>query len=147
MDEVDIFNTAHWAVTHRRDARYDGYLIISSVETASDLNELSDEALSSLGLIMKAVERLLAKAYTPYKVVFYKLGFSPGLNVHFHAAPVSKDLLAEVSRHPGYPDAPDGNDVIVFLSREYCERPLNAIEVEKQRVAVRLLRGLVDPGV
>ncbi|WP_448124036.1 hypothetical protein [Pseudomonas veronii] len=140
MDELRVFSNTHWIVTHRRDSRYDGYLIISSEETASDLSDLSDEAMSSLGLVMKTSERLLAKVYSPYKVMFYKLGFSPDFNAHFHVAPVSEDLLAEISKHPGYSDNPDGNDAIVFLSREYCERPLTAGEAEKQLSAVHLLR-------
>ncbi|MBK5516781.1 hypothetical protein [Pseudomonas sp. TH10] len=144
MDELSVFKNPHWAVTHRRDARYDGYLIISSEETASGLSGLSHAALASLGSVMKAVELLLTKAYAPYKVVFYKLGFSPGFNVHFHVAPVSQALLAEISNYPGYSDNPDGNDAIVFLSREYCERSLSADEIEKQLSAVCLLKGLFD---
>lgn len=144
MDELRVFNNTHWTVTHRRDARYDGYLIISSEETASGLGGLSHEALASLGPVMKAVELLLTRAYAPYKVVFYKLGFSPGFNVHFHVAPVSEALLAEISNHPGYSDNPDGNDVIIFLSREYCERSLSADEMEKQLSAVRRLKDCFD---
>ncbi|WP_122259914.1 hypothetical protein [Pseudomonas syringae] len=140
MDELRVFSNAHWTVAHRQDSRYDGYLIISSEETAACLSDLSDEAMSSLDLVMKTSERLLAKVYSPYKVMFYKLGFSPGLNAHFHVAPVSKDLLAEISKHPGYSDNPDGNDALVFLSREYCERPLTAGETEKHLSAVHLLR-------
>ncbi|MBN3966897.1 hypothetical protein IMW75_16610 [Pseudomonas gregormendelii] len=144
MDELRVFNNTHWTVTHRRDARYDGYLIISSEETASGLGGLSHEALASLGPVMKAVELLLTRAYAPYKVVFYKLGFSPGFSVHFHVAPVSEALLAEISNHPGYSDNPDGNDVIIFLSREYCERSLSAYEMEKQLSAVRRLKDCFD---
>lgn len=72
--------------------------------------------------------------------MLYKLGFSPGFRAHFHVAQVSEDLLAEISKHPGYSDNPDGNNAIVFLSREYCERPLTAGEAEKQLSAVHLLR-------
>jgi hypothetical protein len=43
-------------------------------------------------------------------------------------------------RHPDYPNEPDGNDVIMFLSREYCERPLTDAELEQQRLAVSALR-------
>ncbi|EGH46403.1 hypothetical protein PSYPI_30478, partial [Pseudomonas syringae pv. pisi str. 1704B] len=117
-----------------------GYLIISSEEPASDLSDLSDGPLSSLGLVMKTAERLLAKVYAPYKIVFYKLGFSRGFNVHFHVAPITEDLLIEISKNPDYSDNPDGNDAIIFLSREYCESTLSADESEKQLLAVRLLR-------
>ncbi|UZJ58051.1 hypothetical protein OKW98_15670 [Pseudomonas sp. KU26590] len=140
MDELKVLGNAHWIVTHRRDARYEGYLIISSEEPASELSDLSDDALSSLGLMMRALDRLLTKVYEPYTVVFYKLGFSRGFNVHFHVAPISENLLIEISKHPDYSDNPDGNDAIIFLSREYCERPLSADESEKQLSAVRLLR-------
>jgi diadenosine tetraphosphate (Ap4A) HIT family hydrolase len=140
MDNLSVFENAHWKVSHRRDARYDGYLVISSTRTASDLGDLDDDALSSLGPVMKTVERLLQKTYHPHKVIFYKLGFSPGFNLHFHAAPVSESLLAEISRHRDYSTEPDGNDVIMFLSREYCERPLTDTELEKQRLAVSVLK-------
>lgn len=145
MDELTVFGNAHWNVSHRRDARYEGYLIISAVETAADLSDLSNDALSSLGLVMKKVELVLRQAYSPYKVVFYKLGFSSGLNVHFHVAPVSEGLLAEIAKHTDYSDEPDGNDAIVFLSREYCERILSAEESAKQRLAVLMLRAAVTP--
>lgn len=65
--------------------------------------------------------------------------FLGGFNVHFHVAPVTEDLLRAISRYPNYSDNPDGNDAIIFLSREYCERPLTAEESEKQHRAVRLL--------
>ncbi|MGY4495453.1 hypothetical protein [Pseudomonas sp. TE3610] len=140
MDELKLFGDGHWIVTHRRDARHDGYLIISSEEEASELSDLSGDALASLGLVMKRLERLLVKVYAPCKVIFYKLGFSQGFNVHFHVAPVSDGLLKEISSHPSYSDHPDGNDAIVYLSRELCERPLTTAETEKQLLAIRLLR-------
>ena len=145
MDELTVFGNAHWTVSHRRDARYDGYLIISAKEAAADLSDLSNDALSSLGVVMKKVELVLKQAYSPCKVVFYKLGFSSGFNVHFHAAPVSQGLLAEITKHPDYSDEPDGNDAIVFLSREYCERVLSEEESEKQRFTVLRLRAAVTP--
>jgi diadenosine tetraphosphate (Ap4A) HIT family hydrolase len=140
MDDLCICETAHWKITHRRDARYAGYLMISSTHAASDLSDLDDDALSSMGPVMKTVERLLRKTYHPHKVIFYKLGFSSGFNLHFHSAPVSESLLAEISRHPDYPNEPDGNDVIMFLSREYCERSLTDVELEQQRLAVSAMR-------
>ncbi len=70
--------------------------------------------MSSLGLVMKTSERLLAKVIFPLQSNVLKLGVSPDFNAHFHVAPVSEDLLAEISKHPGYSDNPDGNDAIVF---------------------------------
>ena len=49
-------------------------------------------------------------------------------------------LLSLRFRHLYYSNEADGNDAIMFLSREYCERPLTAAELEKQRLAVSALR-------
>jgi diadenosine tetraphosphate (Ap4A) HIT family hydrolase len=128
MSRHFIFETDHWVVSHRRDARYPGYLMVSSREPRSDLCDLSLDALEELGPVLKRTEDLLRSAYDPFKVVFYKLGFSAGFSCHFHVAPVTQDLLAEIARHPNYADDPDGNDVILFLSRVYCERELTEKE-------------------
>jgi len=140
MTEHLIFRTGHWSVSHRRDARYPGYLMVSSHSQSADLYELNNESLAELGIVLKQVELLLRKAYTPLKVVFYKLGFSPGFSCHFHVAPVTSALLAEVAHHPGYVDDPDGNDVILFLSRVYCERELITEEQDEQQATIRRLR-------
>ncbi|WP_122664819.1 HIT family protein [Pseudomonas viridiflava] len=143
MTEWDIFETEHWRVSHRRDARYSGYLMVSSVASATDFMDLSDMALASLGGVLRETEQLLFRAYEPWKVIVYKLGLSAGFNLHFHVAPVTQALLAQVASHPDYADEPDGNDAIVFLSRVYCERPLNEQEREAQYKTVMILRELL----
>lgn len=141
-----VFETDHWQVTHRRDARYPGYLMVSSREQHADLHELSTESLKELGIVLKRTEELLRAAYRPLKVLFYKLGFSPGHSCHFHVAPVSADLLAEIKAHPDYDDDPDGNDAILFLSRIYCERELTVTESQNMTVVVgKLHRMAIDP--
>jgi len=142
MNEWDIFETEHWRVSHRRDARYGGYLMVSSIAAASDFISLSDSALASLGDALRQTEQLLFQAFEPVKVIVYKLGFSAGFNLHFHVVPVTHSLLAEIGKHPDYASEPDGNDTILFLSREYCERPLNAEESESQQKTVMNLREL-----
>lgn len=137
-----IFETRHWVVNHRRDARYPGYLMVSSRAACGELHELDADTLGELGNVLKRVEILLRDAYAPMKVVFYKLGFSPGFSCHFHAAPVTAALLAEVVAHPGYADDPDGNDVILFLSRVYCERALRDHEIDDQRQVIQRLKSL-----
>lgn len=144
MTEWDIFETGHWRVSHRRDARYNGYLMVASVASASDLKDLGDEALAELGGVLRRTEQLLMRAYEPWKVIVYKLGFSAGFNLHFHVAPVTKALLAEIAAHPGYAAEPDGNDVILFLSREYCERILSAEERVNQVGEVDRLKEMLD---
>lgn len=142
MDELKVFDTEHWLISHRRDARYPGYLMVSSKEQAAEMSEVSEAALSTLGLVLRDTERLLTKAYAPCKVAFYKLGFSRGFSVHFHVAPVTAQLIREISEHSAYSNEPDGNDTILFLSREYCERPLTEQELEAQASTVKWLRSL-----
>ena len=109
-----VFSTNHWQVVHRRDARYPGYLIASSRHQSSELFSLPDEALAELGATLARTERILRTAYAPMKVIFYKLGFSSGFSCHFHIAPVTRELMEEVARHPDYDSDPDGNDAILF---------------------------------
>lgn len=137
-----IFSTDHWRVAHRRDARYPGYLIASSRHESSALFSLPSEALAELGPVLGRTERLLRNAYAPMKVIFYKLGFSPGFSCHFHIAPVTRDLMHEVARHPDYDSDPDGNDAILFLSRVYCERELSNREHAEQQRTVQHLRAI-----
>ncbi|WP_263141648.1 HIT domain-containing protein [Pseudomonas sp. RIT-PI-AD] len=143
-----IFATAHWHVSHRRDARYPGYLIVAARAAVTELHALPADALQALGPVLQRTERLLRRVYAPRKVIVYKLGFSTGFSVHFHVAPVTEGLLADIAAHPAYADEPDGNDVILFLSREYAERPLDAEETERMRREIEKLKhaiGEVQP--
>ncbi|RLM24591.1 hypothetical protein BIY28_03975 [Brenneria goodwinii] len=133
-----IFSTDCWQVSHRWDARYPGYLIVPAKEAVTELSELSPSALSEMGTVLKMTEQLLTTFCQPIKVVFYKLGFSHGFNCHFHAAPVTKALLEEIAAHSGYSSESDGNDAILYLSCEYCERPLN--NQERQVIALTVSR-------
>jgi diadenosine tetraphosphate (Ap4A) HIT family hydrolase len=144
MSPYTVFEADHWLVGHRQDSRYPGYLMVSSREPKADLGELSSEALQELGFILKRAEQLLHSLYAPCKVIFYKLGFSSGFSCHFHVAPVTRQLLAEITTHPDFTDDPDGNDAILFLSRVYCERPLTEHESTDMRNVIDQLRDAID---
>ena len=143
MSGWEIFNTDHWQVTYRRDSRYPGYLIVSSALAASEMTDLSDGALETLGGVLKRCEVLLKKAYDCYKVIIYRFGFSSGFSLHFHIVSVMLKLLSEIAAHPNYAEVPDGNDTVLFLSREYCERPLTLEEQTLQDQSIRTLRDLI----
>lgn len=142
MAQWDIFETEHWRVSHRRDARYPGYLMLSAVAPATDFSDLSEPALLAMGGVLRRTEHLLGQAFDPFKVLVCKLGFSPGFNLHLHVIAVTRPLLVEIAGHPGYADEPDGNDALLFLSREYCERPLSPAEQNSQQQTVERLRAL-----
>jgi hypothetical protein len=105
-----------------------------------DLHELDVDALLELGPVLKNAELLLRTVYSPFKVIFAKLGFSNGFACHFHVAPVTNTLLAEIASHPDYADEPDGNDTMLFLSRNYCERALTLQEQERIIGTVSMLQ-------
>lgn len=139
-DTTAIVENAHWRLGYRQDARYPGCLILSSQRCASDLNELDAASLADLGGQLSFAERLLKHCYAPHRVVFYKLGFSAGFSFHFHIAPITRALLGEIAAHPRYSDVPDGNDAILFLSREYGERALTPEERQAQEIEIARLR-------
>jgi diadenosine tetraphosphate (Ap4A) HIT family hydrolase len=142
MDPLAIFETDHWVVSHRADSRWPGYLIVASRARQPELCDLDEDALSALGRVLKDTELLLRRAFSPHKVIFAKLGFSPGFACHVHAIPVTAALLAEIAAHPGYAAEPDGNDAMLFVSRVYCERALDERESSQLRATIAMLRTL-----
>jgi len=140
MGNLKIFETDFWDVTYRRDARYPGNLMVWVKSESSNLSELAKEALFEMGKVLSLVEELLNTCYKPHKVIFAKLGFTSGHGAHFHAIPVSVALLSEIELHPSYTNHPDGNDALLFVSREYAERPLSEKEVQLQSTEVARLR-------
>jgi diadenosine tetraphosphate (Ap4A) HIT family hydrolase len=69
MDPFVVFETDHWTVTHRADARHPGHLIVSSRDRQPELHLLGAEPLSALGAILKDAEILLRSAFSPVKVL------------------------------------------------------------------------------
>lgn len=135
-----IFESQHWLVSHRRDSRYAGLLIVSSKSDVSDISGLESGALSELGSVLAKTEKLLITHYDSYRVITAKLGFSAGHSCHFHVIPVSISLLEEIVSHPSYTNEPDGNDALLFVSREYCERELTTEESFIQKSTINQLR-------
>ncbi|MFA6232101.1 MAG: hypothetical protein WC617_18330 [Rhodanobacter sp.] len=118
--------------------------MVSSRSACADLYELDHKSLKELGPVLKRTEMLLRSAYSPRKVVFYKLGFSPGFSCHFHVAPITPTLMEEIRVHTSYADDPDGNDAILFLSRIYCERELTEAEARQMELTVNELRNMAS---
>ena len=142
MDPFVIFTTEHWVVSHRADSRWPGYLIVGSRAGQPEFCDLDDGALAALGGVLKHTEMLLRRAFATHKVIFAKLGFSPGFACHVHAIPVTAALLAEIAAHPDYAAEPDGNDAMLFVSRVYCERALDEQELPQLTATIAMLRAL-----
>src|SRR5262249_1641074 len=142
MDPHVVFATDHWVVSHRADSRWPGYLIVASLAPLPELSDLDDGALPALGRVLKGTELVLRRLFSPEKVIFAKLGFSPGVACHIHAIPVTAALLAEIASHPDYADEPDGNDAMLFVNRIYCERPLHEEQSRQLTATVGMLRAI-----
>ena len=117
-------------------------MIISSKIDSEEFSTLPRESLAELGGVMAQKEKMLNNFCNPLKTVAAKLGFSPGYNCHFHMLPVTEELMKEIAGNAAYSDTPDGNDALLFASREYCERPLSATEKKNQLRTARDLRKL-----
>ena len=141
MSKFTIFEMKHWLISHRMDSRYPGFLIVSLRDEVSELTSLSHEALTELGPALYQAEKLLNFVYNPYKIIIGKYGFNKGFSLHFHVLPVTENLLEEIKVHPSYTkDKIDGLDVINFVCREYCEKPLNDQQIDVMMVTISMLK-------
>ena len=138
MNEFTIFETDCWTISHRRDSRYPGYLIVSAHNEVQDLTNLSKEALEGLGNALCQTEKLLNFVYKPYKTIIGKFGFTSGFSLHFHILPITNKLLKEISAYKN--TQPDGIDAIAFVCRKYCERKLSNDELETIGLTVEILK-------
>ncbi len=135
-----IFETNYWSVSYRRDSRYPDFLIIGAKGEGKEISSLTKEALAEMGSVLAKTERLFLSYFKPYRVVTAKLGFSSGFSCHFHMLQVSSEFLKEIEAHPSYTNEPDGNDALLFASREYGERALNNKEQREQFETIRKLK-------
>lgn len=119
---------------------------MSAKSDVRDISELSNDALAELGVVLAKTEALLISFFKPYRVITAKLGFSAGFSCHFHMLPVSTALLDEIRAHPIYTDEPDGNDALLFASREYGERSLTQKEQSFQQDTVKQLKAFLAAG-
>lgn len=119
--EFIVFERKHWVVNYRMGSTYPGYLMVASRQSVSDISELETPALEEMGKVLADVERAIRVVYNPYKVLVGKLGFTKGFNCHFHVVPVHAWVLEEIKLNTRYADEPDGNDVMLYVNREYCE--------------------------
>jgi diadenosine tetraphosphate (Ap4A) HIT family hydrolase len=140
MNELCIFESDFWMISHRKDSRYQGYLIVSSKSEASEISELCIGSLQEIGHVLSRTEKLLFEVFSPYKVIVAKLGFSKGFSCHFHCIPATNEFMKEIANHSGYTSEPDGNDALLYASREYCERELTIEEKMAMEKTVSQLR-------
>lgn len=121
FDSLIVLRKEYWTVNHRLGSVYPGYLMIQAKEPEFALAKLSEGALAELGTVFAEVEALLTETFEPRRVMFTKLGFSPGYPCHFHALPVHEWVFKEMLDDPKWASEPDGGDVFLYVNRLYCE--------------------------
>lgn len=151
-DRFHVLETAHWLVNHRVNSALPGYLMIGSRAPASQLSELSAEALSELGLLMAKTEAVLRQDFKARRVYAGRYGHTPGHTPHFHIIPIYDwveklfwqdqryRLLETFAEGPGE-TATDGAEMTLFVWREFCERrnppPVEGPSVEEAITRLR----------
>lgn len=140
--DLMVFEDQYWSVNQRLDTNYPGYLIVSAKERSEHISDLSREALMLLGPKLAELEKLLFEKLKPKKVIVTKLGFTAGIDCHFHVIPVYKWVWSEIRKHPKYLNKqPDGADFVQFITREYCQFDQSLpIEAESKKLALFKLK-------
>ncbi|MCY1668857.1 HIT family protein [Rhizobium sp. SL86] len=131
--QFHLMETEHWLVNHRMNSALPGYLMIGSKRDEDDLAALCPEALAELGPLLALVQRFLRERLSAGRVYLGRFGHTPGFAVHFHAIPVygwvEQAFLQDVRyraldglRRADLGHAPDGADLTLYVTREFCER-------------------------
>lgn len=106
--------------------------MLGSVAPTSDLAELPNEALMSLGPLLANAQRLLQANFQPARVYIGPFGHTPGYPIHFHLIPIYawvERLFWSDQRYRVLEDfgessqdiSTDGAELTFFVWREFCE--------------------------
>lgn len=131
--QFHLLETEHWLINHRIDSALPGYLMIGSKRYVDDLVDLCPAALGELGPLLALVQRFLQGRFGAERVYLGRFGHTSGFSVHFHAIPVYgwvERAFVRDTRYRALDDfrearlghAPDGADLMLFVTREFCER-------------------------
>ena len=130
-----VHETDFWLINHRLDSALPGYLMLGSKLQVSDLSEVPDDALATLGPLLARAQRSLKTRLNPTRIYIGRYGHSRGYPVHFHLIPVYDWVEKLFLRDDKYrvfeqfaekdrvmPGGPDGAELTLFIWREFCER-------------------------
>jgi diadenosine tetraphosphate (Ap4A) HIT family hydrolase len=132
-DRFRIYETDYWLINHRLDSALPGYLMLGSKLPISDLSDVPDDALATLGPLLAKAQRAMKSALHPDRIYIGRYGHSRGYPVHFHLIPVYDWVEALFRRDERYrvlqqfaetggDVTPDGAELTLFIWREFCER-------------------------
>ncbi len=134
LPESIILETKHWRITHNRDARLEGYLMLGTLEEAYEFSDISSEGLAEFGEIVSLATSAIRKTFSPKHVLVGRYGVMPGHRLHLHLVPVYDwlDKRMESDERYSFLDTLysdedsvlryDAADYMLYTWRELCER-------------------------
>lgn len=127
-----IFETRHWRVSHRMDSALPGYLMVGTTTEGAELSDLTAEALTELGPVLATAQDMLKASLQAKHVYIGRYGHSSGYPVHFHVIPIYPWVEALFWQDDRYrllqglaervDGETDGAELTLFVWREFCER-------------------------
>ena len=122
-DNGTVYESAHWRLKQRGDAKLPGYLILATKNREADsLHSLPTEAKEELGLIQAKAVHALENSLGARLAYVSRWGHMPGIVPHFHIIPLYPWVEDAYVAHPKYGHAnADGPMYSLFITREFIE--------------------------
>lgn len=120
-----VYSGKHYVIEHCRNCSIPGYLIVTPLSKARNLDDLNPEALMALGRVLAHAVSVVREVVQPLKVYCAQFGEEDG-PMHFHIFPRTKEITEEYFReNPGKEDSING-PLLLGWSRERFTCPKDA---------------------
>lgn len=88
-NEFVVFESTHWRVNQRVDAKLPGYLMMSPKDSSAvSFSTIAREALTEMGRVLAKVTKAVEDQLHPKHLYVGRYGHMGGHNLHFHIIPV-----------------------------------------------------------
>jgi diadenosine tetraphosphate (Ap4A) HIT family hydrolase len=137
-EEFIVFESEHWRVNQRVDAKLPGYLMMAPKDPAAkSFATITTAALTEMGPVLAKVTRAIEENLRPQHFYVGRYGHMSGNNLHFHIIPIY-NWMAEAFRNDsryralqqfytpgvytsGKDTGFDGAEMTLFVWRELAE--------------------------
>jgi len=133
-----VFESLHWRINQRVDAKLPGYLMMAPKDlNAVSFSAIAAEALIEMGPLLAKVTKAIEKHLHPLHLYVARYGHMGGHNLHFHIIPVYGWVAEAFRNDPRYHALQqfytpgvytsgkdtgfDGAEMTLFIWREFAE--------------------------
>jgi diadenosine tetraphosphate (Ap4A) HIT family hydrolase len=161
-DEFIVFESQHWRINQRVDAKLPGYLMMAPKDpNAASFSTIAPDALIEMGPVLAKVTRIIEDHLHPEHLYVGRYGHMSGHNLHLHIIPVY-DWVEEAFRNDsryrvlkqfytsgvynsGKDTGFDGAEMTLFIWREFAEssKPREILGPTIQEI-MKLLRKVLN---